>query len=127
MAKPKKSIQWKKRNETVEPFLQIDKRRVPLNEATAFVKNSIKAKYPLEYDVINRLNVNASATFPRDKLNVVTAIKTYLHKSSKKVFIMKKVDATTGRIWRAANGTIVRKGGRAVGGPYRKEEPEETK
>jgi hypothetical protein len=117
----KKSKQQKAR----ESFLVLDEKKLPVVQAHFGV--SPELKYPLEFQVIDGMRVNQSALFPVEKKKIIDAIRTRMHKVTSKKFIVRKVNTTHSRIWRVADNTVIKYGGRRKGGPYKKAKNEETK
>lgn len=118
MAKTKTAPR-KKKDESGESFLQLDDKRHPIKGLFA---GGPQARYPREYELIQSLKVNSSASFARERLNVINAIRTHIHRNEGKKYIVKKIDLRTARIWRVGDNAVTRFGGRQKGGPYRKED-----
>ena len=94
-AKPKKHAFPGKKS-----FLVLDVEILPV---VAQFGRSAEISYPVEFAIIDSMKVGQSAAYPKEKLNVINAIRGRLTKIGKKKFIIRKINPTQGRIWRVAD------------------------
>jgi hypothetical protein len=92
-------------------FFVIDEDEIPL---IGFFGRSVEISYPKEFAAIDAMKVHRSGVFLTEKLNVINAIRSRLHKLAKKKFQVKKINTTHSRIWRVADNAVTRVGGRAA-------------
>ena len=81
-------------------FLVLDDKILPV---VAQFGRSAEISYPKEFAIIDSMKVGQSASFPRERLNIINAIRGRLTKIGKKKFIVRKINATQQRIWRVAD------------------------
>jgi hypothetical protein len=82
--------------------LNLDDEKIPMLGITG---RNPTITYPAEFELMNKMNVEQSAWFKRDKMNIIDSLKKYFHKHTEKKFVMKKIDDERTRIWRVEDGT----------------------
>lgn len=114
MPKPKQKHSKKVAQLSGDSFLIADEKKVPLFSTTG--TRSPEVVYAHEYQIIDSLKVNASAMFPKEKLNVINALRRRAHIINGKKFLVRKASETHGRIWRLPNNAVIKAhGGRIAG------------